>query len=72
MKSEEEIRIALQAWYLESLSGNSGPLIALCNAISTFFLFDLVSDSLYDYACEFFDSGVIPSQDQEGFYVAVQ
>lgn len=49
--SEKELRYAILHWYCEALDGNSVPFACIAKSIETFYLFDLISDDLYEFSC---------------------
>lgn len=49
--NEKQIRSSLLSWYREALAGNPGPMVSIVKAIESLYLFDLVSDSIYDFSC---------------------
>lgn len=49
--NEKKLRSSLLSWYREALAGNPAPLEVICNAIETLYIFDMVSEHIYDFSC---------------------
>lgn len=49
--NEKQLRSSLLFWYREALKGSPAPLEAVCKAIETLYLFDMVSERISEFSC---------------------